>query len=613
VLTKTSKNFQVTALAARPQMFGDVVGQKHITVTLRHALQREEVAHAMLFSGPRGVGKTSTARILAKALNCTESKDGEPCNQCLSCTTITRGTSIDVLEIDAASHNGVDHIRDLREQVRYPPSGSKHKVYVIDEVHMLSTGAFNALLKTLEEPPSYVRFIMATTELHKVPATILSRCQKYRFRPISMSMMVDNLKGVIGEAGMARLLPEEAEQVLYYVARGAQGSLRDAQSTLDQVLALSGDKVSYRDVEELLGMVEQEALADLFDHLARRETSEMIMLLDKLLAEGKDPQQLVRDMQGYCRNLLIAHHHSEPASLLELPADLVKRLSGQARRFEVGSLLRIAEILWDLEARMRWSAESRMLLEVTMLKAARLSEAASLDRLLARLAELEAKMGGPLSPSDLPKPNLERIAGYQIASKPKSSSTPLAPTPSTQPPPTRNQKEVAHGEEQQPESSPPASESLEPDDEPEAEKAATPLLGDLNLDLIKARWNNVIQNIEEGRISGCLVDAVPSGLKGDCLTLDIPVGFKFHMDTLSSHEGVRLLESAIKKELRQTLRIAFEYAEKSEMHPSSAARAPDGEHPSGKPKKDRVEDLEPGVLKMLETFDGKIVKFNRDK
>ena len=250
-----------------------------------------------------------------------------------------------------------------------------------------------------------------------------------------------------------------------------------------------------------------------------------------------------------------------------------------------------------------------MLLEVAMLKAARLSEAASLDRLLARLAELEEKMGGPLPPADLPKPGLEKVAGL-VASSAKPVSTSLAP--GLQPPPTRNQREAARSDEQPPEPSP-APKSQEPEHKPEEQAADAPLLGELTLDLVKARWNSIIQHIEEGRISGCLVDVAPSALKGDCLTLDIPVGFKFHMDTLSSPEGTRMLESAIKKELRQTLRIAFEYAEQSEIHTSSAARAPGGEHPSENPKKSRVEDLEPGVLKILETFDGKIVRFKREK
>ncbi|MBE7557663.1 hypothetical protein HS125_01410 [bacterium] len=447
-----------------------------------------------------------------------------------------------------------DYIRDLCEQVRFPPGVSRFKVYINDEVHMLSMGAFNALLKTLEEPPDYVRFVMATTELHKVPATILSRCQKYRFRPIPLAEMVDNLKRVIGPEGLSRLAPDEAEQVLYYVSRSAQGSLRDAQSTLDQVLALSSDKVRYRDVEELLGMVELDALAALFDCVAERKTNELLDLVDRLLSEGKDAQQLVRDLENYIRNLLVAKHHPSPAHLLELPPDLAERVIQQAKRFEVGSLLSISELLWDLEARMRWSAEARLMLEVALLKAVRLAESASLDRLLDRLAELEQRLGGAPTPPP---------------TRPPAQSEPATPSPRKEP--ATPARDAAAGE------------------------AQLPLLSE-----IRDAWPALAAAIANSRVAGCLADAQPVRFEGSQLVLEIPKGYAFYMDTLKSPEARRALDEAMRARWGRSIPVVLEFGSEAPAAPVRETGAAQAEEP-----------LDPAVQKTLELFSGKIVKTSR--
>ena len=370
--------------------------------------------------------------------------------------------------------------------------------------------------------------------------------------------MVDNLKRVIGAEGLARLAPEEAEQVLYYVARSAQGSLRDAQSTLDQVLALSTDKVRYRDVEELLGMVELDALAALFDAIAERKTKDLLDLLDRLLAEGKDAQQLVRDLEGYVRNLLVAKHHPSPAQLLELPPDLAERVIAQAQRFEVGSLLKISELLWDLEARMRWSSESRVMLEVALLKTVRLAEAASLNRLLDRLAELEQRMGSAPTPPSAPQ-------------------APSSPAPATAVTPHKAHVESTQGE--------------------------LPLLSEM-----AAAWHEFAGGLPNTRVAGCLVDAVPVRLEGSQLTLEVPKGYAFHMDTLSAPEARRALDEALRARWGQRFTVVLEYGAEARAAAAEPALASSADQaPAAGPEN----QLDPEVQKTLELFSGKIVKKSR--
>ena len=298
----------------RPRFFEDIVGQKHITRTLMNAIKLNRIAHAYIFSGPRGVGKTSTARILAKALNCQEGPTDHPCNQCNQCIRINNGQSMDVVEIDGASNRGIDEIRELRSKIGFAPAEGKYKVYIIDEVHMLTNEAFNALLKTLEEPPSQVLFIFATTAPHKVPNTILSRCQCFNFRRISIDEMVEKLKKIIEEDNLNIDLPS-----LRLIAESATGSMRDAESILDQVISFSENKVTYEDVKELLGIIPQKLFLQLTRAIANQNTKEGLELIDKLVREGVDLHQFVQDMVVYIHKLSLikilgnnSHYSSMP-------------------------------------------------------------------------------------------------------------------------------------------------------------------------------------------------------------------------------------------------------------------------------------------------------------
>ena len=286
--------------AWRPQSFADVTGQKHVTKTLQNALLQNKFSHAYLFSGPRGIGKTSIAKIFAKAINCNEGERNEPCNKCSTCIAITNGGLLDVSEIDAASNRGVDEIRDLRDQVKYAPTEAAYKVYIIDEVHMLTNEAFNALLKTLEEPPKHVIFILATTEPHKIPLTIISRCQRFDFQRISHEDITERLIHICNEKRI-----EYERQALEMIAYASEGGLRDALSLLDQVLALGDETVKVEYVQSITGSVNQRILANIFDAIAKKDIAAALKIFDSAIADGKDPKQLVKDMIGLCRDLLL--------------------------------------------------------------------------------------------------------------------------------------------------------------------------------------------------------------------------------------------------------------------------------------------------------------------
>ena len=355
----------------RPQNFDSVVGQPHIVRTLTNAIEKNKIAHAYLFSGPRGTGKTSTAKILAKALNCTHGPTTDPCGTCEACRKITEGASMDVLEIDAASNRGIDEIRGLRETVGFLPVDGRYKVYIIDEVHMLTTEAFNALLKTLEEPPPHILFILATTEPHKIPATIHSRCQRYDFRRISASDIEARLGEVIDHLD---LTIEPAAVRL--IADAAEGGMRDALSLLDQCITTSDDTITAADVENLLGMVGHTWVARLTDHIAERNGRQTLLTFSDLLAEGKDPRQMLIELAQHLRNVLLSQVADKAVSAAADPA-VLKR---QAQKLEAEDLTRMIKRLYEAAQEAKYTADNRITAEVALLDlCARQYSSADLD------------------------------------------------------------------------------------------------------------------------------------------------------------------------------------------------------------------------------------------
>ncbi|MFQ5716450.1 MAG: DNA polymerase III subunit gamma/tau, partial [Nitrospinales bacterium] len=355
--------YQVSALKWRPQTFEELVGQEHIVRTLRNAIQLDRVAHAYLFSGTRGVGKTTTARILAKALNCERGPTAEPCDQCSFCVEIKQGNCVDVREIDGASNNGVAEVRDLIEKALYAASACRHKIYIIDEVHMLSRSAFNALLKTLEEPPGRVVFIFATTELTKIPETILSRCQNFEFKPLTQKQIVQQLELITRQEGISidRFSLEQ-------IAKNGAGSMRDSQSLLDQAIAFCGKNVDKDSVESILGVAAQDVFVSFIDRLAARDAAALMAQVQDLAAAGKDLHYFCRDLIEYVRNLLLVKVAQNAETFLDSQGVSLEVLKKQAEKFHPDELHQMFAALSQTEDRMKRGSLPQALLEMALLR-----------------------------------------------------------------------------------------------------------------------------------------------------------------------------------------------------------------------------------------------------
>lgn len=371
----------------RPKNFSDVIGQEHIVRTLKNQIENNNVGHAYLFCGTRGTGKTSTAKIFSRAVNCTNLHNDEPCNECENCREILEDKTMDVVEIDAASNNSVDDIRELRENVKYSPAKAKYKVYIIDEVHMLSQGAFNALLKTLEEPPSYVIFILATTEPHKIPATILSRCQRFDFKRVTVKDISSRMRYICKKEGI-----EADEKALNLIARNSQGALRDALSILDQCISFEGNKISYNDVIELLGSVNIEQLFDLAESIIKEDTRKSLQILNDFIIWGKDVRNLVNDLIDHFRNLMVCKISNDLDEIISLPEETIDLLKQQAETIDTNNLIRILNILSEAQDGMKISSNPRVLMEVTMMKIAQPMFDESKEALIKRIENLEQKI-----------------------------------------------------------------------------------------------------------------------------------------------------------------------------------------------------------------------------
>ena len=375
-------SYEVFARKYRPQTFDDLVGQTHVSRTLKNAVAQNRLAHAYLFVGPRGVGKTSTARILAKSLNCVKGPTVTPCGVCDNCREIAGGNSLDVIEIDGASNNSVEDVRQLRENVRYAPAKGRYKIYLIDEVHMLSSAAFNALLKTLEEPPEHVKFIFATTEPQKVLPTILSRCQRFDLHRIPANLIAQHLQ-LIAKKENITLQPAAA----HAIARGAEGGLRDAESMLDQLVAFCGEKITQSDVLNVFGFTSEQTVGDLTGRILRGETPEAIDLLHKQCEAGKDMMRLMADLIAYLRDLLV--FKAKPDALKEdVDPDIQKSLAAHAELITTDRLLELIDQFAGAEGRMKWAPNKKLHFEVAIIKAIQSLGQATLDEVIEKLGEL---------------------------------------------------------------------------------------------------------------------------------------------------------------------------------------------------------------------------------
>lgn len=397
----------------RPGCFEEVKGQEHIVTTLQNQIKANRIGHAYLFCGTRGTGKTTIAKIFAKAVNCEHPAGGSPCGECDACRAIAAGASMNVIEIDAASNNGVDNIREIVDEVSYSPAEGKYKVYIIDEVHMLSIGAFNALLKTLEEPPSYVIFILATTEVHKIPITILSRCQRYDFRRIT----IDTIAARLQELMVAEQIQVE-EKALRYVAKAADGSMRDALSLLDQCIAFHfGQELTYDKVLDVLGAVDTEVFGRLLRHVLKRDVAGCIGLLEEIVMQGRELTQFVADFTWYLRNLLLMRSSDDIEDVIDVSSDNLARLKEEAGMIETDAIMRYIRIFSELSGQVKYAAQKRILIEIALIKLCRPDMEKDFDSIVERVRAVEEKIENGIAVMP---------AGSQVAN-PENGTAVLAP------------------------------------------------------------------------------------------------------------------------------------------------------------------------------------------
>ena len=482
----------------RPVSFEDVKGQDPIVQTLKNQITSERIGHAYLFCGTRGTGKTSIAKIFARAVNCEHPVDGSPCNECPTCRSIQSGSSMNVVEIDAASNNGVENIRDIREQVQYPPTEGRYRVYIIDEVHMLSIGAFNALLKTLEEPPSYVIFILATTEVHKIPITILSRCQRYDFKRISLETIANRLR----ELTQAEQIQVE-DKALLYVAKAADGSLRDALSLLDQCVAFHYGKVlTYDNALEVLGAVDSGVFSQMFGAIVEGRTKDCICSLEEIVIQGRELGQFVTDFIWYMRNLLLIQSADDAEGLVDMSEENLKQLRSDAGKTDGTTLMRYIRIFSELSNQLRYASQKRVLVEVALIKLTRPSMEPNLDAILQRLGDLEAQM----EDLEAGRMAIPVTAAYHAAGSPPAGQVPQAGAG-----PGQDGGTV-------PQAAAPYAPGLQADSGAAPEKVALPQAQLEDLKLVRNEWAKIVRSMGGGARSYLRDTVVEPGGEG-CLTI----------------------------------------------------------------------------------------------
>ena len=573
-------SYIVLARKWRPKRFEDVVGQEHITTTLLNSIRAGRTAHAYLFVGPRGIGKTSTARIFSMALNCPESAEGEPCGKCDVCREIAVGRSLDVIEIDGASNNSVDDIRILRENVKIAPATLRFKVYIIDEVHMLSTAAFNAFLKTLEEPPEHVKFIMATTEAQKIPATVLSRCQRFDFRRLSSRQIFNRLKTIVGAEGIG-----VEESALFAIARAGGGSMRDGQSILDQLVSFSDTEISMSDVHAMLGTVGQEVYRGLAAAVCKGDSFAILKTIDDIVERGKDLAQFLKELTLYFRNLLVAAFGGGE-ELIDVSDEDLLALKEIATRFEQADLIRIVQDLSDLESRFRQLPSGRVGLEMLLMRIARVGTDVSIDNLLSKLTVLEKRLAG--SSPKAPPPKDDGSQGNLYAREPSAAElSPEDPAPQADEPPE------ASGEEPEPEA-------------PSVEDEEQPQLGLWRqfLDEVRDQSMSIYSFLSAGRFCG---------MEGGQAIVGFGSGNRFYKTHLEEKSVRKLLEETLKEVAGRpvTLKVIIESENVRAPSPPPEKASPRqaGASPAEELGKKRIEEAKsnPIVRKTIELFKGRIV------
>ncbi len=505
----------------RPKVFEEVIGQEHITETLKNQMLTENVGHAYLFSGIRGTGKTSTAKIFARALNCLNSQDGNPCNECENCLSALADNAIDIIEIDAASNNGVDDIRDLREKTKYPPSKMKYKVYIIDEVHMLSIGAFNALLKTLEEPPSYVIFIFATTEIHKIPATIISRCQKYELKRIKQN----DIKGLMQSICITSDYTYE-DIALEQIARLADGAARDSLSILEQCFAANKEKhISVDVLTDVLGLVTEETIFSIVGALHNKDGKSVLTYLNDVVVNGKDLKRFTNQLIEYLRHLMLAKIATDISAMINVSEETLLKVKEQANEISLDLLIRSINILTQVEVDSKWSSNARVILEIGLIKMLQPDLETSIEALSQRVESLEKR----------PAPRMVQPATPAIDNQPKVEKT------------------IERSLEVEPEVESP----VEVEETPQVAYDSADDIS--NQDDLEDLWEDVLAYVKNEKVAthALLIDGHFEGLVDNSVCISYGEGYGFHMIAIDKPENKELVERGIFQVYGRQLRVKY--------------------------------------------------------
>lgn len=538
-------NYLPFARKHRPQDFDEVIGQEPITTTLKNAISLNRVHHAYLFTGPRGIGKTSTARILSKALNCEQGPAPKPCNKCVSCQEIAGGSSMDVIEIDGASNRGIDEIRNLRDAVKYSPSKGRYKIYIIDEVHMLTTEAFNALLKTLEEPPSHVKFIFATTEPHKLPATILSRCQRFDFRRIPIRDIVAKLKELTKEEKL-----DIEEDVFLYVAKASEGSMRDAESILDQLSSFSKGKIKLEDVAESLGMINQETLLRAAGFIINKDTKGALYLVGEILNSGKDAKQFLMELIEYFRNAMIIKAGISSEEFIDLPKEAIENIKTQSQNLSQGDIFYIINVISNSLRMIKQLLPERIVLELCVIKLTSRDSISSIEQILSKLPELEKHSSGP-----------------------QTAPVPQAPKTFVPDKPRHNASNMSSAVE---------------------------------MPRVKDAWPILVKAmaVKKMSIATYLSEGEPDSVSGDIISIAFPRQLNFHREVLEEKHNKESVEAALSQILDKPVKLQFVAIDREIKKPQAEENAVI--------TKEELKKKEPIIDTALNIFGGKILRSTRN-
>ncbi|MDR7857422.1 DNA polymerase III subunit gamma/tau [Tissierella sp.] len=533
----------------RPKTFDEVLGQRHITVTLKNQIQKENIGHAYLFSGTRGTGKTSTAKIFSRAVNCLNPKAGNPCNECEICKGILDESIMDIIEMDAASNRGIGDIRELKDKVIYPPTRAKYKVYIIDEVHMLTAEAFNALLKILEEPPKHLIFILATTEPEKLLPTILSRCQRFDFKRITTVDILDSMRKICDDLGL-----EVEDKVLSLIARNSDGAMRDAQSLLDQCTSFSSGRITYEDATSILGMVNSDLILNMVENILDKDLEKVLQSINDIIQEGKDIHQFIKDLVHHFRNLMIMKTSKNPMELIEIDEDSYQRYLSQSKDISLNLILKALDILTTADEKSKWSTQPRIILEMAVIQLTKLDEEMSLEE---RVKKLEMGIKTEYKPSKeepMRRESISKDRTTQTENEPKKEQT----------------KEI------------PSEKEVFVDDGKE-----------LQLEMFVRDWESVLQIIKSKKMNifALLIEGEPVNYEKDLLTIGYKEPFGFHKEAVSSPVNKEFVEQVFSAHFSKKINIKFEMI-------------------SDKPKakKDEKDDKEKAIKEVTDFFGKDIVE-----